>query len=292
MTLYQDRQAKTTPAEPATSLRALGQRRGLSAGFTLIELLVVIAIIAILAALLLPALANAQEQTKAIRCMNNNKQMMLAWTLYAGEFNDKLLTETDGLEGRVNWMEGVYDGTVFDINPSQYLDPSPLMPYVSKNRYVFWCPSDPIFESFLSYQQGAPAHRIRSNSMSHFFNTSLDIPYKTYDKLAQIVKPTDTYVFIEEHPNSINDGAFAWQMYDAATPDNPTIIDFPASYHAGRCGLSFSDGHAEIHKWLGSTIQPRVNPSEKTPDPNLHNKAAGDSASDVWWLSSRATVPD
>jgi prepilin-type processing-associated H-X9-DG protein len=224
--------------------------------------------------------------------MNNNKQMMLAWTLYAGDFNDKLLTETDGLPGRVNWMEGEFDGTAFDINPSQYLDPSPLMPYAGKSRNVFWCPSDPIFESFLSYQQGAPTHRIRSNSMSHFFNTSLGIPYKTYDKLAHIVKPADTFVFIEEHPNSINDGAFAWQMYDAATPDNPTIVDFPGSYHSGRCGLSFSDGHAEIHKWVGSTIQPRVNPSEKTPDPNMHNKAAGDSAPDVWWLSSRATVPD
>jgi prepilin-type processing-associated H-X9-DG protein len=104
-------------------------------------------------------------------------------------------------------------------------------------------------------------------------------------------RPTDTFVFIEEHPNSINDGAFAWQMYDAASPNNPTIVDFPASYHNGSCGLSFSDGHAEIHKWIGSTIKLPVNPNQTVPDLSIHNKPAGDSAADVWWLSSKATVP-
>ena len=286
-----NRQAECLPAERKSGSGAPDQRRHFSDGFTLIELLVVIAIIAILAALLLPALSKAKEQSQAIRCMNNNKQIMLAWAMYASDFNDNLLTEADGLPGRVNWMEGVYDGTVFDVNPSQYLDPSPLMRYAGKSRGVFWCPSDPIAESFLSYQNGASSHRIRSNSMSHFFNTSLGIPYKTYGKQSQIVKPADTFVFIEEHPNSINDGAFAWQMYDPTTPSNPTIIDFPASYHGGRCGMSFSDGHAEIHKWIGKTIQLPVKTSEKTPDPNIHNKPAGDSAVDVRWLSSRATVP-
>jgi prepilin-type processing-associated H-X9-DG protein len=126
--------------------------------------------------------------------------------------------------------------------------------------------------------------------MSHFFNTEVSTVYRTYAKQSAIIHPTDTFVFIEEHPNSINDGAFAWQMYDATTPTDPTIIDFPASYHNGACGLSFSDGHAEIHKWMGHTIKPPVNPSATAG--LTHNIPAGDSAGDVWWLSSRATVPN
>jgi prepilin-type N-terminal cleavage/methylation domain-containing protein len=259
--------------------------------FTLIELLVVIAIIAILAGMLLPALARAKDKAKATRCMNNNRQMMLGWMLYATDNDDTLLTETDTIPGRANWMSGWFNGTVTDVDPSVYLDTSPMFPFVGKNREIFWCPADPIFLSFPNYQRLAPTHRIRSSTMSHYFNTSLPVPYRTYGKHSSIPKPSDTFVFIEEHPNSINDGAFAWQMYDAASPNNPIIFDFPGSYHAGSCALSFSDGHAEIHKWRGQTIQRAVDPSRKTPDPGMHLVPAGDSADDVWWLSSRATIP-
>lgn len=264
----------------------------------MIELLVVIAIIAILAALLLPALSKAEEKTRAVRCMNNNKQMMLGWALYASEYNDVLLTETDTLMPRANWCDGSFTGnSVWDINPKQYLDPSPLMPFVGKNRDIFWCPSDPMVESALTYNNGAPTHRIRSNSMSHFFNTTVSTVYRTYAKQSAIMHPTDTFVFIEEHPNSINDSAFAWLMYDSTTPTGATIVDTPASYHNGACGLSFSDGHAEIHKWMGSLMKPPVKPNSYQPDdPAYHNRAvpATDTAdlSDVWWLSSRATVPN
>jgi prepilin-type N-terminal cleavage/methylation domain-containing protein/prepilin-type processing-associated H-X9-DG protein len=251
-------------------------------GFTLIELLVVIAIIAILAAMLLPALAKAKERAGAVRCLNNNRQMMLGWTLYSHEFNDALVTDADGIAGRPNWIQGNFAmPSNADTDPRYYLDKSPLMPYVGGNRGIWRCPSDPVLEN------GLP--RIRSSSMSQVFDVGAWLPggnYFTYAKLSAIHQPANTWVFIEEHPNSINDGAFAVTMFDSFSGP-AVIVDFPSSFHNGACGMSFSDGHAEIHKWLGSNIRRPISPTPGRLFPA--STPAGDSAGDIQWLSSMTT---
>jgi prepilin-type N-terminal cleavage/methylation domain-containing protein/prepilin-type processing-associated H-X9-DG protein len=256
-------------------------------GFTLIELLVVIAIIAILAGMLLPALAKSKTKAQGIKCMNNLKQMMLGWQLYAEEFNDVLLASLDvaGSPPRVRWVAGNLDFTNARSNwdPAQDVDKSPLMPFIGRNREVWKCPAD---LATVKDNTGRKVPRVRSNSMSQAFDNGSWLPgvpsggpWKVFTKLSTIDIPVKTWVLGEEHPDSINDAAMAVQMVKPeATGGN--IIDFPASYHNGACGFSFADGHAEIHRWLGSKIKAAV----KYNGTLALNVPAGDSLKDVkWW---------
>ncbi len=276
-------------------------RRTCARGFTLIELLVVIAIIAILAAMLLPALANAKAKTMAVRCMNNNRQMLYGWNMYPGDFSDLLLASLTNTytapQKRELWVMGNFDSTAnpwdskWDATQNVLL--SPLMPYIGKNTEIWKCPADPVR---VPNNLGQKVQRVRSNSMSQVFDagswlpsTVFGGPYQVYGKLSSIKLPTKTWVFGEEHPDSINDAAMAVKMAESINDPDIRVIDFPGSYHAGGCGFAFADGHSEIHKWKSAFLIRPV-----TGNPMALNQAvpANDIAAknDLVWWSSVTTV--
>ncbi len=247
-------------------------------GFTLIELLVVIAIIAILAAMLLPALARAKQKAEGAGCMNNTKQLGLAWQMYATDNSEWLPPNRDGgaVQGwqglTANWTRAVpyanlsWAGGWLDFTPNTTdntnmynLTSGALGTFVARNVGVYHCPAD----KFPAREGAAMYMRVRSNSMNGFVGDRQDCR-KTgvndwYPNYLQFLKsssftrpgPANTWLLVDEHPDSINDG---WLIPDVA--DATRFVDLPASYHNGACGFVFCDGHSEIHKWHGSTIQP------------------------------------
>ncbi len=243
-----------------------GRRDGrqVRGAFTLLELGVVLATVAVLLTVLAPALARMKPNGYTVQCLNNMRQLARAWQVYADDNVGRIVINLHGgaTAGGVgdpvygkSWVSGWLDWATRSDNTNTVFLADPryarLASYLNRTTNVFKCPAD----KYVSSTQRAIGwtQRARSYSASIYLGAGnaeqgpIDPIYKHVTRISDMLypSPAQTWVHLDEHPDSINDAAFF-------SPHQTFWIDNPVTYHNGAAGFSFADGHSEIHKWTGS----------------------------------------
>jgi prepilin-type N-terminal cleavage/methylation domain-containing protein len=242
--------------------------------FTLLELLVVIAIITILAGLLLPTLSRSKQHSQGIQCVNNLRQMQVAWTLYADDFQQMLVPNTGMFQPEYKANESWVLGDVSDLpdETNGLLLSQALLGSYAKNVSVYKCPADP------GNPRGTP--RVRSISMNNYMHGKgggLSEDFVMNQRLTDIRQPSSSFVFLDERSSTIDDGYFVMLL----TTNYTDIVteNLPACYHDNAGGFSFADGHALLKKWRTDAFE------TATQQVSIPNNV------DYEWLMQNATVP-
>ena len=281
-------------------------KAGNRGGFTLIELLVVIAIIAILAAMLLPALSKAKTKAQGIGCLNNTKQLTLAWRMYVEDSGDKLPYAYGSTTQSRPYVWSGPSGAPLDLDNTSptvqgnwdydnTIKKSLLWKYCGNSVGIWRCPAD---TSTGINQQRQVVPRVRSVSMSNWVGGNGDNPnnlkgywgaganWMVFTKLTSFIKPGPamTFVLVDERLDSINDAYFVVEMDGYPNLNTTKVVDCPGNYHNGACGFSFADGHSEIHKWKDARTMPPM--KEKVA---LGLNYASPNNRDVLWMQEHST---
>ena len=247
----------------------VSRSREQDSGFSRLELLAVLSVLAMLAAIQLSALAHNKGNSHRAVCADNLRRLAISWLMYADDNRGRLAPNGDSPSTNA-WVTGFLDYSGTDATNVSKITQAKLFPY-NRAVEIYRCPDD------LSIVRGQL--RVRSYSMNGYVGDGTvgwTSGFQTMTNRSQIRQPDRTFVFIEEHPDSINDGLF---VIDMTAGVGARLIDFPAAYHHYGANLGFADGSAQFRPW----VDPRTSPIRLTFGLSSPNNA------DIAWLQSVTT---